>query len=59
VARGGAPENIVIPPGTRRCPECGHRDMSYRFAVVETERRRVACPSCGTQFVRLDDPWLV
>jgi hypothetical protein len=33
--------------------------MSYRFAVVETERRRVACPSCGTEFVRLDDPWLV
>jgi DNA-directed RNA polymerase subunit RPC12/RpoP len=50
----------MIPPLFRRCPDCGHRDLSRRFRVVEdTTGRRAECPSCGHRFTVVDDPKLL
>ncbi|WP_254838933.1 hypothetical protein [Natronomonas marina] len=49
----------MIPPLVRRCPDCGYRGWSRRFAVVTVDgTRRVECPSCGHRFEPLDHPWL-
>jgi len=50
----------MIPPIVRRCPECGTRGWSRRFAVVDTDtdRRLVECPECGYRFEPVDNPYL-
>jgi len=49
----------VIPPLRRRCPRCGHRDWTERFAVTgDPGSRLLVCPSCGHQFEPAARPWL-
>ncbi|MEZ3167494.1 hypothetical protein ABNG02_09175 [Halorubrum ejinorense] len=50
----------MMPPIVRRCPECGTRGWSRRFAVVggEDGRRSVECPSCGHRFEPIDNSLL-
>jgi transposase len=49
----------MIPPLSRRCPECGHMGSSEQFGVVPLEggRRRLECPACECRFDPPDDGW--
>jgi len=49
----------MIPPIVRRCPECSHIGLGWRFASVECDdRQRVECPSCHHRFETVDNPLL-
>jgi rRNA maturation protein Nop10 len=47
----------MMPPLVRRCPDCGHATLSFRFTWVEGGDR-LECPACDHRFEPADRPWL-